>query len=79
MMSAVCLQCHSLQQIALKASREYHDCLADLEAAYIRHDSEALQGLSVRAKIAFELRNSALAGLSIHENTHAERRRGDRG
>jgi hypothetical protein len=68
-----CLECRGLQKLAIEASRAYHDLLANLEAAYIHHDSAASLTLSVHLGKALKLRDSALAELVNHESTHAEK------
>ena len=72
-MSFDCPRCRELREIALTASMRYHAFLADLEAAHIRHDLEALPLVSLHLEKAFESRNAALAELTNHESTHAQR------
>ncbi len=72
-MSVVCSQCRHLQQLAIEASKAYHALLANLEAAYVRHDSEASLALSAHLDKALKLRDAALAELTNHESTHAEK------
>jgi hypothetical protein len=64
-----CQQCRGLQQIALAASKSYHERLQDLEAAYIRHNSEVVMLLSSRLESAFRSRNAAISELTNHEST----------
>ena len=71
-MSLNCPQCRDLQRIAIEASKAYHEFLANLEAAHIRHDSEALLTLSAHLERASKLRDAAITGLTNHESTHAE-------
>jgi hypothetical protein len=68
-MMSNCQRCSDLQQIALIASRAYHKLLEDLEAAYIRHNSEVLTLLSTRIEGALLARNAAIAELTNHEST----------
>ena len=73
-MNVDCLQCRALERIALDASRAYHELLADLEAAHIRHDLEATSLLSVRLKKAFQRREMAVNELTAHESTHVNKK-----
>jgi hypothetical protein len=59
------------QQIALTASKVYHQLLEDLEAAHICHNSEMLMLLAVRLESALQSRNAAIAELTNHENACA--------
>jgi hypothetical protein len=70
MMSVDCQRCDDLRQLALAASKAYHQRLEDLEAAYICHNSEVVTLLSTRLDGAFQSRNAAIAELANHENTH---------
>jgi len=76
-MRVACQQCKDLQQIALTASKTYHQRLQDLEAAHICHNSEALMLLSIRLDAAFKSRNTAIAELSNHESTCAGKKRAE--
>jgi hypothetical protein len=68
-MSIGCQRCRDLQQIALTASKAYHEQLEHLEAAHICHNSEVLLLLSTRLEAAFHGRNAAIAELTNHEST----------
>ena len=63
-----CQQCSDLRQIALAASKAYHQRLEDLEAAHICRNSEVLAHLSTRLETAFRSRNTAIAQLTNHES-----------
>jgi len=76
MMSVNCRRCSDLQQIALTASKAYHELLEDLEAAHICHNSEVLTLLSTRLEAAFQSRNAAIAELSSHESTCMRKKSG---
>ena len=69
-MSSACPNCRDLQQIALTASKAYHELQEDLEAAHICHNSEVLAYLSTRLEKALQSRNAAIAELTNHEATH---------
>jgi hypothetical protein len=68
-----CLDCDRLQQVALMASRTYYELLGDLEAAHILHNSDPVQRLSVLRKKALQIRDAAIAELTIHENAHVHK------
>jgi hypothetical protein len=69
-----CLHCDRLQQAALTASKAYHELLGDLEAAYILRYSDVAVRLSVLLEKALQIRNAAIAELTAHENTHAQKK-----
>ena len=67
-MSVDCPRCHDLQQVALTASKAYHQLAEDLEAAHIRHNLEVLMLLSAGLEGALRSRDSAIAELVDHES-----------
>jgi hypothetical protein len=68
-MSADCPRCCELQQIAINASKAYHEALEVLEAAHIRNNTEMLIALSTRLKCALGSRDAAITELTNHEST----------
>ena len=66
-----CSHCDSLLQTALEASRAYHDLLADLEAAHIRHDTDLTFRIHEQVAEALSNRDAAVAAISEHARTHA--------
>jgi hypothetical protein len=69
-----CVHCKRLISLAITATREYHGLASDLECAYLAHDLEAPLLLSIRLEKALSARDSAIADLSAHENTHRLRK-----
>jgi hypothetical protein len=67
-----CQRCSDLRQIALAASKAYHELLINLEAAHIRRDLEAQLFLSEGLERALQGREAAIAELTNHEATHAD-------
>jgi hypothetical protein len=72
-MSVACSHCRNLKQIALTASKVYHEVLEYLEAAHIHRDVEAQLLLAARLERALRMRNAAIADLTNHEATHADK------
>jgi hypothetical protein len=71
-----CARCEGLMLAAINASKAYHDCLADLESAHIRHDVEEPFGLKQQVAKALRNRDSAINALNDHEYTHKSRATG---
>jgi hypothetical protein len=70
-MSVDCSHCRDLKQIALTASKVYHEVLEYLEAAHIHRDVEAQLLLAARLERALRRRDAAIADLTNHEATHS--------
>jgi len=69
-----CAQCERLLANSIRAARYYHGLVADLECAYLSRDSEVAQPLSAGLEKAFHDRNDAIAELTVHESTHADKK-----
>jgi hypothetical protein len=72
-MSVDCSNCRALKQVALTASKVYHEVLEYLEAAHIHRDVEAQLLLAVRLERALRSRDVAIADLTNHEATHSDK------
>ena len=70
-----CVQCERLRLAAIEAARAFHNLTADLECAYLAHDAEAPKAISIRLKTASVERDKARDELTLHENTHALKKR----
>jgi hypothetical protein len=68
-----CAQCERLLANSIRAARYYHGLVADLECANLSRESEIAQPLSESLKKAFRDRNDAIAELTVHESTHAQK------
>jgi hypothetical protein len=71
-----CQQCRDLQQMALTASKAYHELQEDLEAAHICRNSEVLALLSTRLEAALKGRDTAITELTDHESNCARKKPG---
>jgi hypothetical protein len=67
-----CSQCDGLLQAALDASKAYHDLLAALEAADIRHNPKLAHDLQAEETKSASTRDYAIMALRDHERTHAK-------
>lgn len=67
-----CSHCDGLLHAAIDASKAYHDLLAALEAADIRHDTELAHYLQAEEAKSASMRDDAITALRDHERTHAK-------
>jgi hypothetical protein len=67
-----CPHCDDLLCAALEASKAYHDLLASLEGADIRHDTGLADSLKVSEAKFVSNRDNAITALRDHQRDHAK-------